>query len=53
VVDYFRKAGGYTGLATESLRGLPRPADDKYADQLAQSDPVFAVRGRRVNAGSQ
>jgi SAM-dependent methyltransferase len=48
VADYFRKAGGFTGLATESLRGLPRPADDKYADQLAQSDPVYAVSGRRA-----
>jgi SAM-dependent methyltransferase len=47
VVEYFRKAGIFTGLSTESLRGLPRPADDKYADRLAQSDPVFAVRGRR------
>jgi SAM-dependent methyltransferase len=51
VLDYFRKAGGFTDLATETLRGLPRPEDDKYSDQLAQSDPVFAIRGRRKMIG--
>lgn len=48
VLQYFRRAGGYDGLATESLRGLPRPEDDKYAGQMAQSDPLYAVWGRRV-----
>jgi SAM-dependent methyltransferase len=48
VIDYFRKSGGFTGLATESIRGLPRPADDKYAGQLPYADPVFAVWGRRT-----
>jgi SAM-dependent methyltransferase len=47
VVDYFRNSGGFDALATESVRGLPRPADDKYADQLAFADPLFAVWGRR------
>ena len=32
------------------LRGLPRPPDDKYADRLAQSDPVYAVWGERGGA---
>lgn len=45
VLDYFRRAGGFGTLATESVRGFPRPADDKYADQLTCSDPVFAVSG--------
>jgi hypothetical protein len=48
VIDYFRKSGGFIGLATESIRGLPRPADDKYAGQLPYADPVFAVWGRRT-----
>ena len=47
VLDYFRRAGGYLDLGTDSLRGLPRPEDDLYSGKLAQSDPVFAVWGRR------
>ena len=49
VSEYFRKSGGYNNLATESIRGLPRPAGDKYADRLALSDPVFAAWGYRRN----
>ena len=48
VIDYFRRSGGFTGLATESLRGLPRPPDDKYAGQRPYADPLFAVWGYRV-----
>jgi hypothetical protein len=48
VLDYFRQAGGYDKLATHSSRGLPRPADDKYADQRSTADPVYAVRAERV-----
>ena len=48
VLDYFRQAGGYDKLATHSSRGLPRPADDKYADQRTTADPVFAVWAERV-----
>ncbi len=44
--DYFRRAGGFTALGTESLRDWPRPADDAYAKTMAFSDPVFAVWGR-------
>ena len=46
VLEYFRQAGGFRARHSESLRGLPRPPDDKYAGQLAHSDPVFAVWGR-------
>jgi SAM-dependent methyltransferase len=45
VLEYFREAGNFGALHSESLRGLPRPQDDKYAGQLAHSDPVFAVWG--------
>jgi len=45
VLEYFRQAGNFGALHSESLRGLPRPQDDKYAGQLAHSDPVFAVWG--------
>lgn len=46
VLEYFRRAG-YVDLATESVRGWPRPADDPYAERLAQADPVYAVWGFR------
>jgi SAM-dependent methyltransferase len=49
VLAYFLGAGGFAGLHTWSLRGLPRPADDKYAHRFAQSDPVYAVWGQKVS----
>ncbi len=48
VLEYLLKAGGYRDLETWSLRGLPRPRDDKYADRLAFSDPVYAVWGVKI-----
>ena len=48
VLEYFLQAGGYTALETWSMRGLPRPADDKYADRLNVSDPVHAVWARKL-----
>ena len=48
VLEYFLRHGGFRDLETFSLRGLPRPADDKYADRLTQSDPVYAVWGNRT-----
>jgi SAM-dependent methyltransferase len=47
VVDYFRRSGRFEDLATESVRGWPRPADDKYFPQLLLSDAIYAVAGRR------
>lgn len=47
VMNYYRKAGGFQDLRTESLQGLPRPPGDKYYGRLAASDPVFAVWGAR------
>jgi len=47
VLEYFLRSGAYRDLHTWSQRGLPRPADDKYADRRADSDPVFAVWGQR------
>lgn len=44
VLSLFQSAG-FTDLHTESLRGLARPEDDKYADQRAYADPLFAVWG--------
>ncbi len=43
VQEYFRQAAGFGLPATETVRGYPRPQDDKYAGQLQLSDPVFAA----------
>jgi len=48
VLEYFIKTGQYTGLQTCSLRGLPRPEDDKYYGQISYADPVYAVWGRKT-----
>jgi len=47
VLEYFLRAGGFNGLQTYSIRGLPRPHDDKYFPDLFFSDPVYAVWGRK------
>ena len=36
---------GFAELHTETRRGLPRPADDKYLAQRAFADPLFAAWG--------
>jgi SAM-dependent methyltransferase len=36
---------GFSNLHTESLRGRPRPADDKHIRQTRFSDPLYAVWG--------
>jgi hypothetical protein len=38
---------GFADLHTETLRGIRRPADDRYAAQRDFSDPLFAVWGHR------
>lgn len=48
VLEALRESGQFGQLETWSLRGLPRPADDRYADRLSQSDPVYAIWGRRI-----
>lgn len=44
VLRHFQRAG-FRDLHTESLRGLPRPSDDKYIAQTKFSDPLYAVWG--------
>ncbi len=39
------RAAGFAGLVTETRRGLPRPADDRYLAQRAFADPLFAAWG--------
>ena len=48
VLEYFSQTGRFKNLETYSLRGLPRPWDDKYFPEKRYSDPIFAVWGHRV-----
>jgi ubiquinone/menaquinone biosynthesis C-methylase UbiE len=45
VLEFFLKSGKYKELQTYSIRGLPRPQDDKYLSQILFSDPVYAIWG--------
>jgi hypothetical protein len=47
VIEYYKKAGRFIDLHTESIRGYPRPSADKYAPTVPFSDPVYAVWGAR------
>lgn len=44
VLRHLQRAG-FSALHTESLRGLPRPDDDKYARQTPMADPLYAAWG--------
>jgi SAM-dependent methyltransferase len=44
VLRHLQRAG-FQDIHTESLRGLPRPADDKYIRQTRFADPLYAVWG--------
>jgi SAM-dependent methyltransferase len=45
VLRHLQRAG-FAGLQTETLRGLPRPADDKYLRQTPLADPLYAAWGQ-------
>ncbi|WML90806.1 methyltransferase domain-containing protein [Thiothrix lacustris] len=47
VLDYFLKTAQFSDLHTESVRGLPRPADDPHIRETVLSDPIFAVWGTK------
>jgi SAM-dependent methyltransferase len=47
VMEYYLRSGAFENLSTYSMRGLPRPRNDKYAGELALSDPVYAVWGTK------
>jgi hypothetical protein len=48
VLEFFLKSGQYENLQTYSMRGLPRPQDDKYYPRILFSDPVYAVWGNSL-----
>jgi len=45
VLDTFTKSGAFRSLGSETARGWPRPEDDKYANQFAEADPLYAAWG--------
>jgi SAM-dependent methyltransferase len=47
ILEYLRKDGKFNNLETYSVRGLPRPWDDKYFPEKRYSDPIYAVWGRK------
>lgn len=48
VLEYFHQSGRFADLKTFSARGWDRPETDKYYPDMPQSDPVFAVWGRKA-----
>lgn len=48
VLHWLDRSACWRRVNSFSLRGLPRPSDDRYADRLAQSDPVYAVWAERA-----
>ncbi|MDJ0828624.1 MAG: methyltransferase domain-containing protein [Desulfobacterales bacterium] len=46
VMEYFLAEGSYEKLHTYSMRGLPRPTDDKYFPQMLFSDPIYLIWGQ-------
>jgi SAM-dependent methyltransferase len=47
VLEFFLRSGKFKDLQTYSIRGLPRPHDDRYFPDLLFSDPIYAVWGRK------
>jgi SAM-dependent methyltransferase len=45
IVNYLLGQRFFEHIRTESIRGYPRPADDKYADRLSTSDSLYFVWG--------
>jgi SAM-dependent methyltransferase len=47
VLEYFLQTEQFEDLHTYSMRGLPRPHDDKYFPEFVFADPLYAVWGRK------
>lgn len=48
VLNYFLNQPGFENLHTESIRGYPRPSDDRYGRSLVLSDALYMVWAYRV-----
>lgn len=47
VLEMFLRTQGFINIQTYSMRGLPRPHNDKYYPDMLYSDPVYIVWGQR------
>jgi SAM-dependent methyltransferase len=47
ILEYFQHSKKFKDLETYSIRGLPRPTNDKYYYEIADSDSIYAVWGYR------
>ena len=48
VLQYFLNQKDFTDLGTESIRGYPRPPEDRYSAQMIMSDSLYFVWGTKV-----
>ncbi|MHC4476651.1 MAG: class I SAM-dependent methyltransferase [Planctomycetota bacterium] len=48
VLEYFIRSERFKELQTYSVRGMPRPRDDKYFPDLRFSDSIFAVWSQKL-----
>ena len=48
VLDYFRQSRAFDSMSTHSVRGYPRPREDRYFPNLRVSDPIYAVAGHAL-----
>lgn len=46
VLNYLLDEGSFRDIHTESVRGYPRPAEDRYADRMSLSDSLYFVWAR-------
>ena len=46
VLNYLLDQGSFKDIRTESLRGYPRPAGDRYADRMSLSDSLYFIWAR-------
>lgn len=49
VVSYFLEEPSFERINTESIRGYPRPAQDKYSLQTSWSDSLYMVWAQRTS----
>ena len=47
VLELFLRSKGFTNLQTYSMRGLPRPHNDKYFPEIRNSDPMYIDWGQK------
>lgn len=48
VLEYFRQSCAFDSLSTLSMRGYPRPREDRYFPKSRVSDPIYAVAGNAI-----